>query len=278
MKIRSKKLVLILAMGTVATLTQNVAWADRLDDIKAKGTLVCGTLGTAPPFSYQDPQTRKTIGYDVEVCEVIAKHLGVKNEVKLIAVPARIPEVAQGRVDVVAAALGWTPERSKQALFSYSYYSTSTALAVGENKGMDSWSNMAGKKVGSINATTSAAGVRANLPQANLVTFEDPSQVYLAMRQKKIDAIALNENNLRYYQKTVKDTPDAVKLIMEPPIFTEKYGVGIKLGEERLLAAVNEALIQADKAGELQAIFDKYLGENTEYKLTRKFRVEAITE
>lgn len=278
MKTCSKRFALGMAIGLTCMAHQTSAWADRLDEIKARGTLICGTVGTVPPFSYQDAKTRQTTGYDVEVCEIIAKHLGVKNEIKLVAVPARIPEVNQGRIDVAAAALGWTPERSKQVAYSYAYYSTSSGLAVLESKGINSWADMDGKKIGSINATTSAAGVKTNIPKANLVTYEDASQVYLAMRQKKIDAIALNENNLRFYMKSVKGTPDAVKLIMDPPVFSEKYGIGIKLGEDRLVSAVNEALVQADKSGELQKIFDKYVGKDSEYELTRKFKVEAITE
>lgn len=92
---------LVLA-GALALVT-GLAQADQLADIKAKGTLVCGTLGTAEPFSFPNPQTREVQGYDVEFCNAIAKSLGVKLELKLIAVAARIPELQQGRVDVVAA-------------------------------------------------------------------------------------------------------------------------------------------------------------------------------
>src|SRR5690606_25966385 len=85
-----------------------VAHADALSDIKSRGTLVCGTLGTSEPFSFQDPKTRQVVGYEVDLCKEIADDLGVKLEIKMISVAARIPELVAGLVDVVAAKLGWS--------------------------------------------------------------------------------------------------------------------------------------------------------------------------
>ena len=66
----------LAAVALVAA--SGAAQADQLADIKARGTLVCGTLGTAEPFSFPNPQTREVQGYDVDFCNAIAKSLGVK--------------------------------------------------------------------------------------------------------------------------------------------------------------------------------------------------------
>src|SRR4051812_24963106 len=105
-------LKVVIASLTLAAA--GLAQADQLADIKQKGTLVCGTLGIAEPFSFTNAQTREVQGYDVDFCKVLAKSLGVKLELKLVAVPARIQELQQGRVDVLAANLGYTPERAEQ--------------------------------------------------------------------------------------------------------------------------------------------------------------------
>ncbi len=75
-------------------------------------------MGTFEPFSFQDPKTRETVGYEVDICKAIAKDLGVKLELKLLAVEARIPELTQGRVDLLSAALGYSDERAQQIDFS----------------------------------------------------------------------------------------------------------------------------------------------------------------
>ena len=124
-----RKLSLISFAFAAAALLAQAAHADQLADIKQKGTLVCGTLGTAEPFSFPNPQTRETQGYDVDFCAAVAKALGVKLELKLISVPARIPELMQGRVDVLAANLGYTPERAQQIAFSDSYFVSNQMVA-----------------------------------------------------------------------------------------------------------------------------------------------------
>jgi len=120
---------LFVIVSVLSALCSSAASADQLADIKAKGTLVCGTLGTAEPFSYPDPQTREVQGYDVDYCNALARSLGVKPELKLISVAARIPELQQGRIDVIAANLGWTAERAEQIAFSDQYYASLQKLA-----------------------------------------------------------------------------------------------------------------------------------------------------
>ncbi|WP_164139902.1 transporter substrate-binding domain-containing protein, partial [Stenotrophomonas maltophilia] len=65
---------------------------------------------------------RQIVGYDVDICQKVAESLGVALELKPIAVEARIPELIQGRVDILAANLGYTPERAQQIDFSFSYF------------------------------------------------------------------------------------------------------------------------------------------------------------
>src|SRR3546814_3237188 len=60
--------------------SSDLASANALDDVKSRNTLVCGTLGTSEPFSFQDPKTREVVGYEVDLCKEIANYLGVKLE------------------------------------------------------------------------------------------------------------------------------------------------------------------------------------------------------
>ena len=62
------------AIGLAATLAP-AAHADTLQDIKARGKFICGTMGTAEPFSFQDPKTRAIVGYEVDMCQAVADSL-----------------------------------------------------------------------------------------------------------------------------------------------------------------------------------------------------------
>src|SRR5579859_7471307 len=119
---------ILIALAAFAGV--QTAAADQLADIKAHGKLICGTLGTSEPFSFQDPATRELVGYDVDMCRRIADSLGVALELKAISVEARIPELTLGRVDILAANLGYTRERAQQIDFSSTYFVSAQKILV----------------------------------------------------------------------------------------------------------------------------------------------------
>jgi len=266
--------IVSLALAGMAVFCAGAARADQLADIKQKGTLVCGTLGIAEPFSFPNPQTRETQGYDVDFCAALAKSLGVKLELKLISVPARIAELQQGRVDVLAANLGWTPERAEQIAFSNSYYVSLTKVASRHADGFRKPTDLAGKRVAAAKGSTSEAGARKTIPNVDVVTFQDPPAIFLALQQGKVDGIAVSELVLVKWQKEVQGT--APIDILEPALFSEPWGIGMRKSETGLIIHVNGVLESMEKSGEAGKIFDKWLGMGTTYNLRRGFKIEPI--
>jgi len=107
-------LIAAAALAASTFLIGTAAHADQLADIKKKGELVVGVLGTDEPATFVDPKTRQIVGYEVDLVNAIAKKIGVKPVLKQIAVAARIPELQQGHVDLVAAGLTHNKEREAQ--------------------------------------------------------------------------------------------------------------------------------------------------------------------
>ncbi|WP_353236527.1 ABC transporter substrate-binding protein [Diaphorobacter ruginosibacter] len=254
-------------------LTGTAAMADQLADIKAKGTLVCGVLGTSQPFSYPNAQTRQIQGYDVDFCEAVAKSLNVKLEIKPISVAARIPELLQKRIDVVAANLGWTPERAQQIAYSDSYYAALQKVAVKHGAFAKS-TDLAGKKVSATKGSTSEAAIKAFLPTATPVTFQDPPSAFLAMQQGKVDGFVVSEMMLvQLKQQSEKTSPID---ILEPQLAEELWGIGMRKEETALINHVNKTLQGMEASGEAARIFDKWMGADTEFKMQRGFTIKPI--
>ena len=70
-----------LALTLLASLTgfaAGAAHADKLDDIKQAGVVRIPVFDSNPPFGYIDPQSKKLVGYDVDVADAIGKALWVK--------------------------------------------------------------------------------------------------------------------------------------------------------------------------------------------------------
>jgi polar amino acid transport system substrate-binding protein len=268
------KLIHALAIGITLASFSAAARADELADIKTHGKLVCGTLGTAEPFSFQDPSTRKIVGYDVDMCQKVADALGVKLELKPMSVEARIPELQQGRVDILAANLGWSKEREKQIDYSYSYFVSRQMILVRANSGVTELSQLAGKKVSALKGSSSAQGVRRVIPEAETVTYQDSSSAFLAVVQGKVDGFCASELIL---VKLKKKAPASTPLsIIEKPVFVEPWGLGIRKGETAFKDKVNEVLTSLEKSGEADKIFNKWFGPDTVYDMKRDFDIKQI--
>ncbi len=93
------------------------SWADMLADIQGRGVLNCGVYSDVPPFSSPDPKTRQLAGMDVDLCNALAKQMGLKLNLMPVSVEARIAVLTTGRVDVLIANLAYTKTRAAQIQF-----------------------------------------------------------------------------------------------------------------------------------------------------------------
>jgi polar amino acid transport system substrate-binding protein len=72
------------------------------------------------------------VGYDIELARRIAKKLDKKLEIVNMDFGGMIPALISGKVDMIAACITITDERSNQVLFSQPYYTGGIAALVRE--------------------------------------------------------------------------------------------------------------------------------------------------
>jgi polar amino acid transport system substrate-binding protein len=264
-------LVSCCAVALVSAMAS--ARADQLADIKAKGVLVCGVVGALEPFAYQDTASREVVGYDVDFCKAVAKQMGVKPELKVVSLEARIPELTQGRVDLLAAVLGYNPARAEQIAFSKSYFVSNQSIAA-KKSAFKQRDDLAGKRVATIKGSSNIPLMQKVVPTAQLVSYDDAPSAFTALAQGKVDGYVLSESLMRRFIS--KLGPDAGLEVLSPPVGRENWGLGIRKGEPAFEKAVDDALDALEKSGEAQQIFDKWLGANTIYQMRRDFKAEKI--
>ncbi len=97
----TKSAVFALGLAAATALT-TPAFADKLDDVIASGTLRCAVVLDFPPMGSRD-ENNNPIGFDVDYCNDLAKALGVTAEIVETPFPERIPALMSGRVDVGVA-------------------------------------------------------------------------------------------------------------------------------------------------------------------------------
>ncbi|MCR6497421.1 ABC transporter substrate-binding protein [Shinella sp. CPCC 101442] len=272
---------LVLAGGIIAAgmACATPVSADVLKDIKDRGNFICGTLGTSEPFSFQDATTRAVVGYEIDLCQAIADSLGVPLELKLISVEARIPELVAGRVDLVAANLGWNPERAQQIDYSNQHFVSMQKVLVRADAGLKSSDELAGKRVSAVRGSSSERGAREHIKDVNVLTFKDGGSAFLAVQQGKVSGMVSSEMAHIKLRDAAKKDGGVEVMILEPALFAEPWGLGLRKGEDAFKAHVNKVLADLETSGKFDQIFDKWFGVETSFGgLKRAFKIEEITE
>jgi polar amino acid transport system substrate-binding protein len=265
----------VIAATVAALAFASAAHADQLDDIKKKGVLVVGVLGTDEPNSFVDPKTRELVGYEVDLARAIARRIGVKVEFKQLAVAARIPELQQGRVDLLAASLTHNKEREAQIDFSLTTFVTGQKVMVKTSSGITDIGQLAGKKVLTVKGGTQEPNIRKAVPGVDVITFETTQQAFLALQQGK---------GVGYVNDEATLVDDHAKLgpagkdyrILPTSISVEPLALGLRKNEPALKKLVDDTLRELESSGEAEKLFMKWYGPTTKLKFEkRSFKIDS---
>lgn len=267
---------LILACAGLAMAANAVpVRADQLQDILQRKELRCGTFADVPPFAAPDPKTREMDGFDVDLCKGVAQRLGVAAKITPVSVEARVPEVQLGHVDVAIANLAYTLTRAEQIQFSDPYYVAKEMLAVRASDPDTHKADFAGKRLSATKGSTSELAIKLN--KSVPLTFEDTGSVFMAVEQNK--SAGMVANTMTITKLVAESQTNGVKLKMIPdPMLLEPICIGMKKGEPALLAKINAILVEMDNAGEINVLWNKWLGPDTAYKMVRTDKVVPLKD
>lgn len=261
----TKRIARTLTAATLLTLALSgcAAGGDKTETtggakIVKKGTLTVCTHLPYKPFQYN--QGGKIVGFDVDLMDLVAKKLEVKQSI--FDTPFEGIESGQslntGKCDVAAAGMTITDDRKKVLDFSDPYFDATQALLVKKGSPIKSLDDLAGKTVGVQLGTTGADYVRANAPKsAKIKEFEDLALLTTAVKTGQTDA-GVNDNGVLYdYAKSNPDTTVSKEFDTG-----EKYGFAVaKDKNDALLKTVDSVLAASRKNGEYDRIYKKYFGE-----------------
>lgn len=175
--------------------------------IKEEGTIRIGVFGDKPPFGYVD-SAGKNAGYDVVFAKRIAKELlGDENKATFILVEAanRVEFLKSNKVDVILANFTQTPERAEQVDFALPYMKVALGLAVPKNANIASVDDLKDKTLIVNKGTTADAYFTKNHPDIALLKFDQNTETFAALKDKRGAALA-HDNTLLF--AWVKDNPE----------------------------------------------------------------------
>ncbi|HEU6437859.1 MAG TPA: ABC transporter substrate-binding protein [Nitratidesulfovibrio sp.] len=267
-----KRLVL-LAVALCVVLSGTIAHAGKIEDIKARGALVCGVKDSTVPFGFIDEQTKQIVGFDVDICKAVADKLGVNLELKTVTSATRIPMLTQGSVDMLAATMTHKFERDDVIDFSITYFMDGQKLLVKKGGGVKSAADLKGKKVATAKGSTSEKNIKAAQPGATVVSFDEYPQAFLALKQGKAEAVTTDSTILLGLRNSDPE-PEKWEIVGDY-IAAEPYGLGVAENDSKFRDLVNRTLVDLWNTGEYVKIYDKWFGKDTKYYLPLTWKMET---
>ncbi|WP_328839943.1 transporter substrate-binding domain-containing protein [Streptomyces europaeiscabiei] len=223
--------------------------------VKAGQLTTCTHL-PYPPF--QSEIDGKEQGFDVSLIDLVAEDLGVQQ--KIVDTPFENFKTGaflnSGECDLAAAGMTITDERKKNVDFSDPYFEATQAVLAAKKTDIRSFADLKGKKVGTQAQTTGEDYAKSQ--GLDPVSFESSDAVLNGLRAGQVDAVVIDYPVVQGWLKNAElaDT----YAVAEQVNTGEEYGITVKKGNTKLLAAINKALADAKSDGTYKKLYEQWIG------------------
>lgn len=234
------------------------AMAGTLDDVRARGTLVCGVSEGLPGFSEKDG-SGVWRGFDVDFCKAVAAVVfgdTTKVEYRPLSAEARFEALKDRRIDLLSRNSTWTMSRDLELGLEFAgiSYFDGQGFLLPALYGATSPLQLGGAKICVATGTTSEENASAFFQSHNLkvsfLTFTERAQAHAAYADKKCDAFTGDRSALAA-ERSVLSSPDD-HVILRDVISKEPLGPVIRKDDSRWTGLIRWtlfALINAEELG-----------------------------
>ena len=247
-------------LGTVAaaTLFAGVAAAGTLDDVKARGELICGSNTGLTGFGAPDASGTWT-GFDVDLCKAVAAAvLGDASKVKFVPTTGetRFTALASGEVDLLVRNSTWTFSRDNDLQLDFvavNYYD-GQGFMVKKDLGVSSAKELDGATVCIQTGTTTELNLADFFKSNNIsytpVTVADDSEAQRQYEAGACDAFTTDASGLASTRAAMADP--AAHIILPEIISKEPLGPVVRHGDDNwgdIVRWVYFSLLVAEEKG-----------------------------
>jgi len=252
----------LVAQGPVAdaaTIASNT-WASK---IKQAGTLRLGATQTSNLFSLLNEKDGKIRGFDAGLAQLITRYIlgdGAKFQFTQVTSSTREQVLINGQVDMVFATYSITPARAEKISFAGPYYTSQAGVLVkANNKTIQSYNDLAGKKSATQAGSTGPAILAQFAPKATVQEFQTHQEALDALRQGRVDAYVTDYTLLL---NTLSLGGSDAQLAGAPFGAQDPYGVGLPKGSDGV-AFINAFLKKIQADGTWAKLWTVSIGQRT---------------
>jgi polar amino acid transport system substrate-binding protein len=202
----------------------------------------------------EDSDSGTTIGFDMDLAALVAAQIGPDITVEPIATPFETIESGAAlnaeQCDILASGITITDERKTKFDFSEPYFDVNLGVLTA-NESITDQASLADKVVSVQISTTGQMWTADNDVESR--EFKDLGLQVQAMKQGDVEAAVGDTAVLAPY------VDEDYRIAFEIPT-GDQFGIGVKQGNDALLAAVNQAISSAKADGTYATIYRTWIG------------------
>lgn len=252
----------LVAKGPVAS-AETIAASPWASKIKQAGTLRLGGTQTSNLFSLLNEKDGKIRGFDAGISQLLARYIlgdGARIQFTQVNSSTREQVLINDQVDMVVATYSITPARAEKISFAGPYYTSQAGVLVkANNKTIQSYNDLAGKKVATQAGSTGPAILAQFAPKSTVQEFQTHQEALDSLRQGRVDAYVTDYTLL--LNTLSLGTGDA-KLAGAPFGAQDPYGIGLRKGSDGV-AFVNAFLKKIEADGTWARLWTISIGQRT---------------
>jgi len=266
-----QKQLMTFALATALGFTATQAYADTLDDVRAKDYVQCGVTGGVAGFSAPDANN-VWAGLEVDFCRAVAAAVfndADKVRYTPLTSQERFAALSAGEIDILSRTTTWTMSRDTDLGITFVgvMYYDGQGFMVREADGISSALELSGAAIciesGTTTELNAADYFAANNLEFNTVVFVDQDEVVKAYEDGRCDVYTTDSSALASERSRLANPADHI--ILPEIISKEPLGPVVRQGDDRWLK-INRwayyALLEAEELGVTSANIDEMLGSD----------------
>lgn len=267
---RLARVVQVAAIGVAGMLAAAQTTPSHADDVIKFGV----AQEPYPPFASQDSSGR-WVGFEVDLMNAVCEQMKAKCQLVPIAWDGIIPALQEKKIDVIWASMSITPDREKVIDFTNKYYNSPAEIIGPKSAGVkigivDNPDGKGGKIANPADAKGKIIGVQTSTIHANYIqkyfgkdaeikVYDTQDNADADLSAGRVDLVMADSVALSDYLKSDQGKDmEVIVTIPDDPILGEGVGGGLRKGDDKLKAELNDAIKGVRDSGVYNQIAKKY--------------------
>ena len=265
MKKNVMSFILVIAMVFTMALGMTGCGGEDVSDwdyIVEKGTLVVGYDNAFAPMGFVDLETKKDVGFDLDLAMAVGEKLGIEIVLKPITWTTKELELKSKTIDLIWNGYTITPERENMVDFTIPYMQNQQVVVINKKNAekYTTFESMKGAKTMAQAGSTAMGAIASNefMKDNDLKTLDQNPLILKELQFGYVDVAVMDYVVVNYLlAQTENGIAEDLMIVEGLELASEEYGIGARKDSDTT-EKINEALLELKEDGTLAEIAKKW--------------------